>query len=799
MRPPQTPATRPHSFFAAIILLAALALVSSPAAAEPNPQQAALFQKTIEPILVDYCFDCHDDASEKGSLSFESYESLTEHFDNHDLWLAVWKNLRAGTMPPPEKSQPSKEQRKEITGWIQRQIFKVDPDNPDPGRVTIRRLNRTEYENTIRDLTGVDFDATDAFPADDTGYGFDNIGDVLSLSPLLMEKYLNAAREIVAESVHTEGPYIPTIKMWGSNFRNEDKRQPRDVPFEKSDRFTNTEQIEHAGEYEVRAEVQIKGSSEATSHSANFTLLKDDKPVLSRELGWDFNKSVVIRGKVRLEKGGNNFTITLKESEPPEENEKHLDLYVYTIDLRGPLDGSHRVYPDQYHAVFTDGPPEDNTASRKEYARKLIRNFADRAYRRPIDDESLEKLVAIAQSVDAQPNRTFEDGVAQAYVAILASPRFLFRAETQPQPNNPGKIIPVDEFALASRLSYFLWSSMPDDELFRLARENKLRANLRSQIDRMLVDPKAESIIDNFVGQWLLTRNVQTIDIDPRRLTGERNLGKAFRIFSQDLRSAMRRETEMLIAHLLKENRPAHELLNADYTFLNEKLANWYKIPGVKGSEMRLVKIDPKHKRKGLLTHASLHIVTSNPTETSPVKRGLYVLDNILGTPAPPPPPDIPELEEAKEEAGHSASKRELLALHASKALCASCHERFDPLGLALENFDVGGRWRDKDHGAPIDPAGQLMTGEKFNDVFELADILSSGDRRTDFYRCFTEKLYTYALGRGTEYYDIPVIDKIVANSEKSGGYIREIIYQIVESPAFQKRRGDGDRLAAKN
>ncbi|MEM8954827.1 MAG: DUF1592 domain-containing protein [Verrucomicrobiota bacterium] len=797
MRPQKANAPKRFNQLAVATLLALLALASSAAASNSNA--APVFEKSIEPLLMDYCFDCHDDSTQKGSLSFEDYESLTEHFNNREMWLAVWKNLRAGTMPPSKKPQPSKKERAEIISWIQNQVFQINPASPDPGRVTIRRLNRTEYENTIRDLTGVEFDAADAFPADDTGYGFDNIGDVLSLSPLLMEKYLGAAREIIAEAVHTEGPFIPTVKMWGSHFKNKEDRQPRDIPFEKPGHFTNQQHIEHPGEYEVRAAVQIKGSSEATSHSANFTLLKDDQSILSRELGWDFNKSVVVRGKSRLKKGDNKFTITLEESEPPAENEKNLDLYVHYINLRGPLDGSHRVYPDKYHQIFTEGPPDKDIAERREYARRLIRRFADRAYRRPIDEESLEKLVAISQSVDAQPNRSFEHGVAQAYVAILASPRFLFRAETQPQPNNPGKVVPVDEFALASRLSYFLWSSMPDDELFRLAGENKLRDNLRTQIDRMLVDPKAESIIDNFVGQWLLTRNVETIDIDPRRLTGERNLGKAFRIFSQDLRRSMRRETEMLVSHLLRENRPAHELLSADYTFLNEKLAKWYDIPNVKGSEMRLVKLEPQHKRKGLLSHASLHIVTSNPTETSPVKRGLYVLDNILGTPAPPPPPDIPELEEAREEAGHSASKRDLLALHASKALCASCHDRFDPLGLALENFDTGGRWRNTERGAPIDPAGRLMTGEDFKDVFELADILASGERRTDFYRCFTEKLYTYALGRGTEFYDIPVIDSIVGEVESSGGHIRDIIYKIVESPAFQSRRGDGKRFAVNN
>ncbi len=784
-------------FRAALIAMALSGAGAFKAAAASSGEDD--YRNQIEPMLVEYCFDCHGDGASKGDLSLDEYASLEAHLQDREKWLAVWKNVRAQLMPPAKKPQPDDGKKRILADWIQQKVFEVDPDDPDPGRVTIRRLNRVEYENTVRDLLGVEFDAEEAFPADDTGYGFDNIGDVLSLSPLLMEKYIAAAEEIVSRAIHTEGAHIPTETVWGSRFKSADPDRdidPRRAPFEGEAKFVRAEEIAHPGEYEVRVEVRVQGSDDATNHSARFTLYNGDERVASRDLGWDFNKTVVINGKTRLATGRNEFAITLQETQPPAENERSLYLYLYKIDLRGPLDGSYKTYPEKYHRVFAEGAPPDDAKGRQEYARKILRRFADRAFRRPIDDASLDRLAAIARATDAQPNRSFEHGIAQAFSAVLASPRFLFRAEVQPQPDNPGRIVPVDEFALASRLSYFLWSSMPDEELLRLAREKKLRANLRAQIDRMLEDPKARSLIDNFVGQWLLTRNVESIDIDPRRLTGERNLSKALRIFSGSLRRAIRRETEMFVAHLFAENRPAHELLQSDYTFLNEKLAKWYRIGGVKGDEMRLVKLSEDSHRGGILTHASLHVVTSNPTRTSPVKRGLFVMDNLLGLPPVPPPGDVPELEEARKKAKGHASKRELMAIHSEKTICASCHSRFDPMGFALENYDAGGRWREKDGGASIDPAGELITGEKFSDVQELSRILATGNRRRDFYRCLTEKLYTYALGRGVEYYDIGVIDKIVAATEKDGGKIRTIIYEIGESPAFQARRGDGDKFA---
>ncbi|MDX1967814.1 MAG: DUF1592 domain-containing protein, partial [Planctomycetaceae bacterium] len=382
----------------------------------------------------------------------------------------------------------------------------------------------------------------------------------------------------------------------------------------------------------------------------------------------------------------------------------------------------------------------------------------------------------------------FEKGVAEALTAVLASPRFLFRAEAQPEPDNHTRVAPIDEFALASRLSYFLWSSLPDEELFELARSGKLREQLRPQIDRLLADEKAQRFVRNFVGQWLRSRDVETINVDARRIL-KVSVEESFAIFNGNLRRAMHEETDRMFAHIVAENRSVLDLLTADYAFLNETLALWYGIEGVKGNDMRKVSLPPDSPRGGILSQASFLIVTSNPARTSPVKRGLFILDNLLGTPAPAPPPNVPPLEAVKQGA-EKLSMRELMVQHRADPLCASCHARMDPLGLALEEFDALGRWRKDDAGQPIDTAGKLITGESFANVRELSRVIATA-RRNDFYTCLTEKMLTYALGRGVEYYDAPAIDKLVQLLQSDEGRIRSLIYGIVESAPFQLRRGD--------
>lgn len=620
------------------------------------------FNQKVRPVLEEYCYDCHGDGEKRGGVALDAFNSTTNFANSRDVWWRVLKNLRANLMPPAKKSQPTKQQKELIAQWIKGSVFEADPLNPDPGRVTIRRLNRVEYQNTIRDLVGVQFDAVEEFPADDTGHGFDNIGDVLTLSPMLLEKYLTAAEQIIAQAVPTNAP------------TGENGGRPK------------------------------------------------------------------------------NYA---------------------------------RFFPKEIPAA---------AAARREYARELLGNFARRAFRRPVDWNTTDRLAKLAESIYDQPGKAFEAGVAEAMVAVLASPRFIFREETS-EPLGGAKKYPfVDEYALASRLSYFLWSSMPDEELFQLAAAGTLRKNLSSQLARMLADKRAEALEKNFVGQWLQARDIETIPIEANSVVArERKIGpeeEPPERLTPELRHAMLLETEDVFKFIRREDRSLLELLTSDYTFLNEPLARHYGITNVSGSEMRRVTLPPDSPRGGILTEGAVLAVTSNPTRTSPVKRGVFILDNILGTPALPPPPNVPPLEASiKNQSNHVPTLRETLAVHREDALCASCHDQMDPLGLALENFNALGRWRDQEFSQPIDSSGQLITGEKFSNVRELKRVLVE-NHAEDFYRTMTQKLLTYALGRGLDYYDVETVDQIVARVEKSGGKPSALLAGIVESAPFQKTRG---------
>ena len=430
-----------------------------------------------------------------------------------------------------------------------------------------------------------------------------------------------------------------------------------------------------------------------------------------------------------------------------------------------------------------EGPPPSTAEARKAYMKELIRSFADRAFRRPVDAGTLEKLTAIGML----ENR-FEEGLKRAFGAVLAAPRFLFRAETQPQEERKSASVPIDEYALASRLSYFLWNSTPDDTLLKLAESHSLRQQLPAQVERMLRDQKSTRYVRSFVGQWLQSRDAETVPIQPRAVLGVRKGDEGEKMFSHKLREAMRLETEGLFLHVLRENLPAEELLSARYTFLNQTLATFYGIRGVTGQEMRKVELPVDSHRLGLLSHASFLVVTSNPTRTSPVKRGQFILENLLGSPAPPPPPNIPPLENIKK--GAHMGMRELMALHRSDALCASCHKRMDPLGLALEGFNAMGMYREAGEESPTDESGELVTGEKFASLEELIGILSTG-RKRDFYRCFIEKTLTYALGRGLEASDIPTLSNLVTHMESTQGRMADLVRAVVQSEPFQNMRGD--------
>jgi len=750
------------------------------------------FEKEIKPILEDYCFDCHGDGASKGDFSMDEYDDLSGHLDDVDHWLAVWRNVRSQIMPPPKKDQPDLAEKQQLMRWIEKRVFKLDPNHPDPGRVTIRRLNRVEYYYSIKDLLGVEYATWENFPADDTGYGFDTIGDVLSISPLHMEKYLEAA-STVAEKALPKGTVMQTpVRFFeGSRFREDgdDSHQADWLEFKEERKVFLKGDAPVKGVYQVTLDYAIRGSIAATDQSARLELWMNGKKIAERTVGWDQRDTIKIGGQADLMKGSNTIEVRLRPKNPPGAGQGGQSAVLKQVSIRGPLNGSYKEYPKGYSMIMVDGPAPEEIRERELYARKIMRSFVSRAFRRPLDRGTVARLVKMAMDVDQSPGRSFEDGIKHAMTAVLASPRFLFRAEIQPEPNNSGKTVMLDEYALAARLSFFLWSSVPDDELLSLAFKNQLRKNLGAQIDRMIASSKSRRFVNNFVGQWLQARDVENIAIDANRVIGTKDQREADRIFNGRLRSDMKEESELFFEFILKKNRPLKELISARYSFLNERLAGFYGIPGVLGSEHRLVDLHEHPQRGGILGQGTFLLVTSNPTRTSPVKRGLFVLDNLLGTPAPPAPPDVPELEEVSEHNNKPLTMRQMMEVHRKKPLCASCHKRMDPIGLGLENFNAIGQFRSQESGQPIDSSGVLITGEKFSDIAALKSVLAD-ERRDDFYRCLSEKILTYAIGRGPKYFDAVTIDALVRQLNEGDGTLKDLVITIIESVPFQKRRG---------
>ena len=813
------------------------------AAAPVRADDAGTFEQEILPILEDHCYSCHGEGENKGKVSFDTFGSTAELMEQTDLWVHALKNIRAGLMPPPRKKRPEAAELAKLEDWIKRGPLKLDPQNPDPGRVTLRRLNRVEYRNTIRDLTGVDFLAQEEFPVDDTGYGFDTIADALSTSPLLLEKYMAAAETIVAKAVPLKNRVTPSRYISHREFSGQGAGDERLSLYDPADLTTRIE-IKHAGTYRVVLDSSVHGSFAFDPGRAKLSWSVDGKEIANQEVEWRDSFNVEPAVEVKWAEGSYPVRLTLrplvgkdkKPAENPGDGPPDVNLHFDGVNLIGPIEPEFAKHPENYERFFTRDEVPRDAASRLDYAQEILRRFATRAFRRPVDEPTVKKLAALGIAFAESPGGTFERGIAKALTAVLASPRFLFRIEeTLPETDSASHLL-LDEFALASRLSYFLWSTMPDETLYQLAERGELRKNLPAQIERMLKHERSDEMVENFAGQWLQTRDVENVIIDARivlaRDAGQEKdmrarfegfqklrteLGEAEKArdnaqvevlkkeladmrakfgnsrraeFEGSLRGAMRREAEMMFRYLMREDRSVLELIDNDSTFLNEELAKHYGVPGVEGGDMRLVKLPPDSPRGGIITMGTVLAVTSDPTRTSPVKRGLFILDNILGTPPPPAPPNIPSLEASeKTEDGGNLTLRAALALHREQPLCASCHNRMDPLGLALENFNAMGSWREMDQGIPLESAGgKLITGESFADVRELKRLLVTA-RRQDYYHCITEKLFTYALGRGPQAADITTFDSIVGQLEKSGGKFSSLIMGIIDSPAFQKRQ----------
>lgn len=885
------------------------------------------FRREIQPMLAKYCYDCHGDGIAKGGVTLDEFKDAAALHDPK-LWMRALKNVRSGIMPPADETPLPAAEADKLMQWIKREALGLDPAKPDPGRVTVRRLNRVEYRNTVRELTGVDYDTQKEFPADDTGHGFDNIADVLTISPMLLEKYLDAAQAVISKAVITKPRMVVEVSVPGKQFatvkvdttlpeppkpatpaeppvaaatpppaaeaapapvaslvaavnpaappvagqvpagapgrgqkgfagrqgrgRGGPPPVTRPAPVVEGDTVVLSyytpavvaakHRVERAGKYQLVLDVTAQETYADDLFDLNkcqiaFTL--DGEKLLDQEFVREgYGRKYEFTYDRELTAGEHEFAMEIKPLAPETPQYRKLRLRINTVTVRGPLAPEFWAPTPGYAKYFPREVPA-GAKERRAYAREVLEKFATRAFRSPVDSVTLDRLVALAEKVSLQPTSTFEAGVSQAMVAVLASPTFIFR-EDRTEPLKRGQTYAsIDEFALASRLSYFFWSSMPDEELMRLAAAGKLRANLPAQVDRMLGDARAQELVRNFAGQWLQARDIATVPItaddvflrdhpnpeleeareifnrvqaipqgsrtpeDAAAFGKARGIVQTFNFGRQNrpdltdaLRKAMLQETELTFGLIFKEDRSLLELIESDYTFLNEALAKHYGIEGVSGPEMRKVTLAPDSPRGGILTQGTVLAVTSNPTRTSPVKRGVFILDAILGLPPAPPPPNIPALEDAASAAElRKMNLRETLALHAKNAMCASCHARMDPLGLALENFNAMGMWRTTDVGQPFQTAGKLITGESFGDIRELKHVLATAHRR-DFYYCLSEKLLTYALGRGLESYDIVTLDQLVAKLEASGGRPSALLQAIVNSAPFQQRRPTAASLA---
>lgn len=766
-----------------VFIAAWTVLGAAPKPAKPGSLDAASVQ--TQAFLKDYCFACHGNGKKKGGLNLDDLGMAQIPASDHPVWEKVLRQLRSREMPPEDEKQPGLEAREQAIHWIQAQVFQADCDRPDPGRVTIRRLNRTEYNHTIRDLVGVDFRPADDFPSDDVGYGFDNIGDVLSVPPILLEKYMTAAEKVLDAAIVTEDWTVKkTVRVepqdlessGGGNFTGSGGfRQGREGDAFVRHRFPAEGEFvirvraygEQAGPEVVRMAIKVGGEEVQRFEVAAVMANPETFEVRVKRPPGDAKVAAAYL---------NNY-VNERATDP---KQRDRNLVVEYVEIEGPYHAKPVPLPDSHRRIFFKQPGKKNHAG---VAREIVGSFAKRAFRRPVAKAELDRLMKLYDLGRAQ-GENFEAAVRLSLHAVLVSPQFLFRGEMQPEPDNPDRTAPIDEFALASRLSYFLWGTMPDDELSALAERRKLRKNLPAQVARLLASPRSRALVDGFATQWLQIRNLKVASPDP----------DLFSEYDETLAEDMRRETELFFEHVMRENRSVLEFLDANYTFVTPRLARHYGLPPVPGEAFQKVSLEGTG-RGGLMTQGSILTITSNPTRTSPVKRGKWILENLLGTPPPPPPPNVPELSEANEKV-LSGTLRQRMEQHREDPNCATCHARMDPIGFGFENFDAIGAFRRKDGAFAIEAGGRLVTGEAFEGPAELRKILLS-TKRDDFLRCLAERMLTFALGRGMEHYDRCAIDEIARKLNGQEYRFNVLVTAIVESVPFQMRRGEAKRLVS--
>lgn len=767
-------------FFLASVV--SCSLIFSPAAlATDNAAKAAELRREIGPLLDEHCYGCHSGSEANAGLALDHFDTPLSFLKGRTVWKRAIQKMAIGEMPPPDSSDLSDQQRQQLIGWIEGTIEDFECGlTPNPGQVTLRRLNANEYQNTIRDLLGVNYSPAADFPGDDIGYGFDNIGDVLTLPPMLMEKYLIAAERITRYAIQTPPQAEIHDRGYAGEMLDHESNATTGngaLKFVSGNGIaTLQEQIPWSGKYTVRI---TASGDQAGNEPCIMVVGLDDKVIRQIRVPNSADKPGEFEVSLRMRPGNRKIQFGFANDfyQKAEGGRPKLDrnLAIHHIAIHGQKASNTRLDASKlskYHKAIIFRQPR--TAKEAPAAtREILKRLASRAYRRPIEDEDLNRLVALASSV--QEDGSFEESIQVALQAILVSPKFLFRVEP---PNSAGDFADfrdLDQYELASRLSYFLWSSMPDDELLGLAWKQQLRepAVIRQQISRMLTDNRSNAFVQNFASQWLTLRRLENFKPNPQQ----------FPKWNSRIEALARFETLKFFHGVLRSDMSVLRLLDAEFTYLNEELANYYGIDGVKGSKFRQVSLEGT-PRAGLLTQVSVLAVTSNPTRTSPVKRGKWILENLLASPPPPAPAGVPELKEKGQLVG---TLRQQLEQHRADPACAGCHKLMDPLGFALEKFDAVGMYREIDSGIPVDASGLLPDGTQVNGANQLRDVLAT-KHSEQFVRCLTEKMLTYALGRGLEYYDKCAVDQIMDSLASDDHKFSTLLYEIVMSAPFQKK-----------
>jgi hypothetical protein len=789
---------------------AALALAASVAGCESSEGPRVASADDAGALLERYCVDCHNPIDMAGEIAFERLDPA--HVDTDPaVWEAVVRKLRTRTMPPEDALRPDAATYERLASWLESTLDAKAEVNP--GRPALRRLNRAEYANAIRDLLDLDVDVAALLPADDSAYGFDNNGDLLVVSPALLERYLSAAEYVSAlavgdpataagaktytvsgdqsQDLHLDGLPLGTVGGLAA-----EHTFPLDAEYEFQVTLfrTNLEAIrglEHAHELEIAVDGErvllesVGAGHEPEMPDAIITARSDATDArLAVRVPVSAGAHTVTAAFVRQIGAGTNRLRPFDRSNAGTYDSTGRP-HVETLTITGPFAPTGPGETATRRAVFSCAPgPAASTPEEDACAREILARLARLAYRRPVGDADMARLMPFYR--DGRAKGAFDTGIQLALRRLLASPAFVFRVEQDPPDIAPGTAYPVSDLELATRLSFFLWSSLPDETLLELATAGRLGEPglLAGQVKRMLADPRARALAENFAGQWLHLRNLETV----------RPNTDAFPDFDNNLRQAFRRETELFFSSIVDENRSVMELLTADYTFVDERLARHYGIPNVYGSRFRRVELGPGlDARRGLLGKGAILMATSHADRTAPSLRGKWVLENLLGTPPPPPPPDVPALE--PEPGAAPRTMRERLQTHRATPACAGCHALIDPLGFALENFDAVGGWRDRESGVEVDASGRLADGTPIEGAAELRAALVADPHL--FAGTFVEKLMTYALGRGLQHFDMPAVRAIVRGAQANDYRFESIVLGIVESPAFRMRaKADSGRLA---